>query len=275
MMDTLVSTQWLHDELGAPDLAIVDASKFLTQRDAAAEFGERHIPGARFLDIGKVADPAFPGANMLPSAADFAAAMEKIGVGSDDRIVVYDDSPLRSAMRGWFMFRHFGAARVAVLDGGLGKWIAEGRPVEAGEAAPRAARFDARAASDVVAKTDVLAGLEHPLVDARERDRFEGKTSDPRPGVADGHIPGARNLPFASLWNADGTMKSEAELRAAFAAAGVDPAAPFVASCGSGVTANSLIFAAHRLGNDSARLYDGSWSEYGADPATPKAVGPA
>lgn len=274
-MDSLVSTQWLHDELGAPDLTIVDASKFLTQRDAAAEFGERHIPGARFLNIGKVADPAFPGANMLPSAADFAAAMEKLGVGWDDRIVVYDDSPLRSAMRGWFMFRHFGAARVAVLDGGLGKWRAEGRPVEAGDAAPRTARFDARAAGDVVAKGEVLTGLDAPLVDARDRDRFEGKTSDPRPGVADGHVPGARNLPFASLWNADGTMKPEADLRAAFAAAGVDPEAPFVASCGSGVTANSLIFAAHRLGNDMTRLYDGSWSDYGADPATPKAVGPA
>ena len=274
-MESLVSTQWLYDQLGAPDLAIVDASKFLTARDAATEFADRHIPGARFLDIGKVADPAFPGANMLPSAADFAAAMEKLGVGSDDRIVVYDDSPLRSAMRGWFMFRHFGARQVAVLDGGLGKWIAEGRPVEAGEAAPRTARFDARAAGDVVAKTDVLAGLEYPLVDARDRDRFEGKTSDPRPGVADGHVPGSRNLPFASLWNADGTMKAEAELREAFAAAGVDPEAPFVASCGSGVTANSLIFAAHRLGNDAVRLYDGSWSEYGADPATPKAVGPA
>ncbi len=274
-MDSLISTQWLADELGAPDLVVIDASKFLDGRDAAAEYRAAHIPGARFLDIGKVADPDFLGANMLPSAADFAAAMESLGVGSDDRIVVYDNSPLRSATRGWFMLRHFGARQVAVLDGGLGKWLAEGRATESGEPEERHARFEATGASDVVTKDDVLGGFEMPLVDARDQARFEGTSSDPRPNVADGHIPGSRNLPFASLWNADGTLKPNQELRAAFAASGIDPARPFVASCGSGVTANSLLFAAHLLGNDETRLYDGSWSEYGADPATPKALGPA
>jgi thiosulfate/3-mercaptopyruvate sulfurtransferase len=201
--------------------------------------------------------------------------MEALGVGSDDRIVVYDNSPLRSATRGWFMLRHFGARKVAVLDGGLGKWIAEGRPTERGAPAARQARFTASAAGNVVSKADVQSGLDAPLVDARDQARFEGRSSDPRPNVADGHIPGSRNLPFAKLWNADGTLKPAEDLRRAFAEAGIDPAEPFVASCGSGVTANSLIFAAHLIGNDQTRLYDGSWSEWGADPATPKATGPA
>lgn len=274
-MDDLVTTEWLAGELGADDLAILDATLFLDARDAAAEFAAGHIPGARFFDIKTIVDPDRPGLAMLPSAERFAAAMEALGVGSDDRIVVYDNSPLRSAVRGWFMLRHFGARQVAILDGGLAKWVAEGRPTQAGDAASRSARFTAsERPGEVVAKDDILT-LAVPLVDARGKARFEGTEPDPRPNIADGHIPGARNLPYAALWNGDGTMKEEAEIRAAFASTGVDPAAPFVASCGSGVTANTLIFAAHRLGNDAARLYDGSWSEWSADPATPKELGPA
>ena len=277
-MDDLVTTGWLAQQLGSPDLAIVDASLFMPNsgRDAATEFAAAHIPGARFLDIHAVADPARPDLHMLPSAADFGAAMIALGVGRDDRIIVYDNSPLHSAARGWFMFRHFGAERVAILDGGLAKWRAEGRAVESGEATPRTARFDAQAQrGGVVDKAAILGGLGLPLLDARGRARFEGSEPDPRPNIADGHIPGARNLPFASLYRDDGTFKSDSELRAAFEAAGVDPEAEFVASCGSGVTANSLIFAARRLGGRHAKLYDGSWSEWGADPATPKAKGPA
>ena len=277
-MDDLVTTGWLAQQLGSPDLAIVDASLFMPNsgRDAATEFAAAHIPGARFLDIHAVADPARPDLHMLPSAADFGAAMIALGVGRDDRIIVYDNSPLHSAARGWFMFRHYGAERVAILDGGLAKWRAEGRAVESGEATPRTARFDAQAQrGGVVDKAAILGGLGLPLLDARGRARFEGSEPDPRPNIADGHIPGARNLPFASLYRDDGTFKSDSELRAAFDAAGVDPEAEFVASCGSGVTANSLIFAARRLGGRHAKLYDGSWSEWGADPATPKAKGPA
>lgn len=272
-MENLVSTKWLADRLHDSDIAIVDATLFLDARDAQAEFTEHHIPGARFLDLKAVADPTRPGLGMLPGAAAFAAAMEALGVGSSDRIIIYDNSPLRSAVRGWFMFRHFGASSVAILDGGLGKWRAEGRPTHSGETGKRTVRFTATERDDVVAQADVLSGP--PVVDARGKARFEGTEPDPRSNVADGHIPGARNLPYAALWNADGTMKSLAELEASFSAAGVDPAARFVASCGSGVTANSLIFAAHRLGHDSAKLYDGSWSEWGADVATPKETGPA
>jgi len=182
---------------------------------------------------------------------------------------------VRTAARGWFMLRHFGARNVAILDGGFQKWLAEGRPTESGEPAERKARFEAEERDEVATKDDILNGRTEPLIDARGKGRFEGTEADPRPGVAAGHIPGARNLPFGELYRGDGTFKSADELRALFAEAGIDPARPFVATCGSGVTAICLIFAGHLLGNDRSRLYDGSWSEWGAGPATPKAVGPA
>jgi thiosulfate/3-mercaptopyruvate sulfurtransferase len=277
-MDSLVSTEWLADHLGEAELTIVDCSWFMpaSGRNGHGEFLRAHIPGARFLDIDAVSDRSNPAPHMLPKTDDFGNAMERLGIGRDDRIVVYDNSPVRTAARGWFMLRHLGAREVAILDGGFQKWLAEGRPVESGEPAPREARFEPeQRREEVVTKQQILAGAPAPLLDARGRGRFEGSEADPRPGVAAGHIPGARNLPFSALYNEDGTFKPADELRRLFAQAGIDPARPFVASCGSGVTANSLIFAAHLIGNDGAKLYDGSWSEWGADPATPKALGPA
>ncbi len=274
-MDDLVSTEWLAEHRGHSDVVPVDCSFFLpgTGRDARAEFLERHIPGARFLDIDEVKDEFHSAPHMLPKAEEFGRAMEAIGIGRDDRIIVYDNSPLRTAVRGWFMLRHFGAERVAVLNGGLAKWTAEGRPIESDEPEPRSARFEAtEQPGEVVSMADIRLGLGMPLVDARGRARFAGGDAEPRPNVAAGHIPGARNLPFAELYNDDGTFRSSEDIRRAFAAAGVDPERPFVASCGSGVTANSLIFAARLLGNRDTRLYDGSWSEWGADPSTPKAT---
>ena len=276
-MDSLVSTEWLAQHLDEPDLVVVDASWHMpaSGRSGREEYLEAHIPGARFLDIDEVADKTNPAPHALPTAKQFEAAMKQLGVGSSDRIVVYDNSPIRNAARGWFSFRHFGAGQVAILDGGFQKWVAEGRPAESGEPPSREARFDAVERDEVVTKEQLMAGHALPWVDARGRPRFEGAEADPRPGVEPGHAPGARNLPFASLYREDGTFKPVEELRQLFAEAGIDPTRPFVASCGSGVTANSLIFAAHLLGNDATRLYDGSWSEWGADPATPKVLGPA
>jgi thiosulfate/3-mercaptopyruvate sulfurtransferase len=276
-MDSLVSTEWLAQHLGEPDLAVVDSSWFMhgSGRDARAEFRAAHIPGARLLDIDQVCDRHHPAPHMLPSPAEFGQAMETIGVGADDRIVVYDNSPLRSAARGWFTFRHFGAGQVAILDGGFAKWLAEGRPTESGDPARRQARWTATPRSDVVAKSDLLADNGPPVLDARGKGRFEGVEPEPRPGVASGHVPGARNLPFATLYADDGTLKPSDEIERLFAAAGMAPLTGFAASCGTGVTASCLLFAAHRLGNDEACLYDGSWAEWGTDPATPKALGPA
>lgn len=275
-MDDIVSCQWLAANLQAADLVVLDASWHLpaANRDPRQDYEARHIPGARFFDIETLSDHDAATSHMLPPADHFASAMEALGVGSDDRIVVYDDSALRTSARAWFMLRHFGARQVAILDGGLQRWIAEGHPVSADPPAERPARFEAAARqNEVVTKADLLRGVGVPVVDARSAARFAGAEPEPRPGVKPGHMPGARNLPYSSLYQEDGRLKPPHELRAAFDRAGVDPERPFVATCGSGVTANSLILAARLLGNRDARLYDGSWSEWGADPLTPKEVG--
>ena len=277
-MDDLVSTEWLADNLKSADLVVLDASLHMpaANRDARTEYEQRHIPGARFFDIDFLSDHDAASPHMLPSAQNFSQGMEALGVGRGDRVVIYDQSALRTSARAWFMLRHFGATQVAILDGGLGKWLAEGRPVDNVEPLERRAGFDAAARpNEVVAMQQVQRGVGVPIVDARGRARFEGSEADPRPGIASGHIPGARNIPYGAIYNEDGTFKSPDALRQVFADAGIDPARPFVASCGSGVTANSLIFAARLLGNRDARLYDGSWSEWGGDPHTQKAVGPA
>jgi thiosulfate/3-mercaptopyruvate sulfurtransferase len=277
-MESLVSTEWLAQHLGEPGLVVVDSSWHMpaSSRSGRDEFVQAHIPGARFLDIDELSDRSDPAPHMLPSAAEFGAAMEQLGVGRDDRIVVYDNSPTRTAARGWFMLRHFGANQVAVLDGGFQKWTAEGRPTKSGEPEPRRASFEPHEnRGEIVTKQQILGGQVSGLIDARGPARFEGTEPDPRPGVAPGHIPGACNIPFGTFYNEDGTFKPCDEIRRIFADAGVDPAQPFTASCGSGVTATSLIFAAHLLGHDGNRLYDGSWAEWGSDPATPKALGRA
>ena len=280
-MDSLVSTAWLAEALGAPDLRVLDASWFLPGdgRDARAEFEAGHIPGARFLDLDAVSDPDSPLPHTLPSDALFASRMRALGIGDGDRIVVYDGSPLHSAARAWWMLRLFGARSVALLDGGIARWRAEGRPLETGPAAPGHGHFTPRRTSGRVADKQFVAAIlgagSHQIVDARGAARFTGSEAEPRPGMASGHIPGSRNLPQGSLFDADGSWKRGDALRAAFREAGVDPARPMVATCGSGVTAAVLLFGAHLLDHDDGLLYDGSWSEWGADPDTPKAQGPA
>ncbi|NJC04356.1 thiosulfate/3-mercaptopyruvate sulfurtransferase [Sphingomonas kaistensis] len=276
-MDALVSVSWLAASKGAADVVVLDASWHLpdARRDARADFARRHIPGARFFDIAALADTSATSPHMLPPAGEFAAAMEALGVGSDDRIVIYDDSAIHTSARAWFTLRHFGAERVAILDGGLNCWIAEGQPVSAEPPTARPARFEARVPRPeaVVSKGDLLRGTGMTIADARSPERFAGTGPEPRPGLEPGHIPGSRNLPMSALYDADGRFRPPHELRQLFVQHGIDPERPFVASCGSGVTANSLIFAAHLLGNRDSRLYDGSWSEWGADPLTPKERG--
>ncbi|BAK68557.1 3-mercaptopyruvate sulfurtransferase [Sphingobium sp. SYK-6] len=281
-MDLLVSTQWLADALGAADLRIVDATSFLpgTPRDAHAEYLETHIAGALFLDLSSLNDPGDPRPATVPTNAQFAARMAELGIGQDDRIVVYDNSPLVSAGRAWWLFRIFGARQVAILDGGLARWMAEGRPVEQGSGTPAASDgFNAhRDDSAIATKADVLANLDScaaQVVDARGADRFSGADPEPRPGMASGHIPGSANMPTGMMLEPDGRWKRGEALRRSFADAGVDLGKPLIMSCGSGVTACNLLFGAALLGKDDVRVYDGSWSEWGADPATPKATGPA
>ena len=272
-MDDLVSTRWLAAALGEPDLRVLDASLFLPDagRDARAEHEAGHIPGARFLHLGEFAD--------FPDARRFGERLTGLGVGERDRVVLYDNSPLHSAARGWWLLRGFGAARVALLDGGLAKWNAEGRPLESGPAGagPVAAGeggFRAREDRTTLATmADVRGAGDTQIVDARGPGRFAGVEPEPRPGLAPGHVPGSRNLPQGQLFRADGTWKRGDELRAAFAAAGVDLDRPMITTCGSGVTAAVLSFGAQLLGARDVRLYDGSWAEWGADPDTPKAVG--
>lgn len=277
-MQDLVSTEWLASELGAGDLVVLDASWHMpdANRDARAEYEECHIPGARFFDIEAISDHDAGCPHMLPDAEQFTCAMGDLGVGDRDRIVIYDHSNLRTSARAWFMLRHFGARQVAILNGGFAKWLEESRPVEGGYPPAREASFNADPAAErVVCKDEIERGAATPILDARGKARFEGSEKDPRPGVEAGHIPGARNIPYASVYREDGTFRSPEELRSLFRDAGADISAPFIASCGSGVTANSLIFAAHLVGNDQTRLYDGSWTDWGSDPDTLKALGPA
>ncbi|HEX8444705.1 MAG TPA: 3-mercaptopyruvate sulfurtransferase [Allosphingosinicella sp.] len=280
-MDSLVTTDWLANELGAPDLAVVDATKFLdgTGRDPKAEYEDGHILGAVFLDLDELADKT-PGApHKLPPEHKFASRMQTLGIRDGMRIVVYDNSPLRSATRAWWLLKSFAAHHVSVLDGGLAKWKAEGRPLEAGRPQVRHGHFtpmlDPAALVDKAAVRAIVEAGGEQLVDARSAARFAGTDGDPRPGIAAGHIPGSRNLPQGQLFSEDGTWKRGDALRAAFEQAGVDLDRPMVTTCGSGVTATALIFGAHLLGRDGVRLYDGSWADWGSDPDTPKATGPA
>ncbi|WP_086607971.1 sulfurtransferase [Erythrobacter donghaensis] len=277
----LVSCQWLAAQLGAPGLAVLDASYHLpaAARDARAEFAAAHIPGARFLDLASLYDAASPVPYAFPTPDQLAERLASLGVGPDDAIVVYDDSAIRTAARAWFVLTASGRGNVALLDGGLAKWRSEDLALEDGTPAlAQAAPASFSAPTRVRSKAEMLANLDAPafqVLDARGADRVYGSGVDPVHGGPNGRIPGALNLPFNALFNPDGTYKSPSELRALFEGAGVDLSQPLTATCGSGVTASVLLFALHLIGVDSAGLYDGSWSEWSADPDTPKQQGPA
>ncbi|MBB6505132.1 thiosulfate/3-mercaptopyruvate sulfurtransferase [Sphingomonas endophytica] len=282
-MTTLVSTEWLAAHAGTPGLRLLDASYHVglpgeAPRDAAAEFAAGHLPGATFMDLFGFNAPDAPLPSTMPDAAHFAARAGRLGLRRDDRIVLYDDAPHRTAARAWVMLRAFGFTDVALLDGGLAKWKAEGRPLEQGAApvAPTIVEVPASGIGllDLAAMRALQQDGSAQIVDARSTARFTGAEPDPRPGVAPGHIPGARNLPYPQLFNADGTWKQGEALAAAFTTAGVDLDRPLAMTCGSGITASVLAFGAHVLGREAA-VYDGSWTEWGGDPATPKVTGDA
>ena len=280
-MDSLVSTGWLAEHLGDADLVILDATKHLAAsgRDAGAEFLAGHIPGARFLNLGDFADPASSVGKTLPGPMHAAIKFSSLGLEAGSRVVLYDDSDVKTSARAWFILRGYGFKAVAILDGGLAKWRAEGRALEQGKAkGPKSEFAPVNFAGAVRRKDDMLANLDsgaEQVIDARDAGRFTGETADAVHNLPGGHIPGARHLFYRDLFRADGTFKSNDALRAAFDKAGADLSKPIVTSCGSGVTASVLLFALHRLGVDNAALYDGSWSEWGGDPDTPKATGAA
>lgn len=281
-MEILVNTDWLAKALNDGDLVILDASAHLPEadRDPAAEFAASHIMGARFLDLPSLKDETSAVPAALPRTDQFEQRMRDLGVSADQRIVFYDDSKLRSSARAYFMCRMFGIENVAILDGGFAKWQAEGRAVESGThgivpstfAAPTNDRSRVRSKADMIANIAVRA---EQVIDARDGMRFSGQTEDTVHNLLGGHIPGALNLPFPQVLNADGTFKQGSGLRAAFVGAGVDLSAPVTGSCGSGMTASVLLFALELVGKYDTALYDGSWSEWGADPETPKETGAA
>ena len=266
---TLVSTDWLARHLRDPDLRVLDASWYLPDagRDARTEYQAGHIPGARFFDIDEISDQRSPLPHMAPPPEKFISRMRAMGVGDGHQVVVYDGAGLFSAARVWWLFRLMGKADVAVLDGGLPKWRAEGREVEDMPPVIKDRHITTSRQNHLVKDVTQVAHAAKlgaaEIVDARSAARFRGDVPEPRAGLRSGHIPGSRNVPFATMLNGDGTMKPAAELRAVFAAAGVDLGKPVITSCGSGVTAAVLSLALERIGHRTHALYDGSWAEWG------------
>ncbi|MCR8825138.1 3-mercaptopyruvate sulfurtransferase [Pseudosulfitobacter koreensis] len=278
---TLVSTEWLAKHLKDPDLRILDASWYLpdAKRDPKAEYDAAHIPGARFFDIDDISDARSDLPHMAPPVEKFMSRMRAMGVGDGHQVVVYDGAGILSAPRVWWVFRLMGHENVAVLDGGLPKWQAEGRAVEDMPPVVKdrhlTVRFQNQLVRDVTQVSQASKLGDAQIVDARSAPRFRGEAPEPREGLRAGHIPGSRNVPYGTLLNEDNTLKSPEDTRAVFEAAGVDLGAPLITTCGSGITAAVLALALERIGVDAWSLYDGSWAEWGMFPTVPVATGDA
>lgn len=282
--DALVSTEWLAEHLDDPDVVIVDASYFVPGGTAPAleKYAEGHILGARYFNINDVADPDAEQDHTMPSSATFGEKVGALGIGNESFVVAYDAMGGGcAAARVWWMFKAFGHDKVAVLDGGIGKWTAEGRPLTqtVPELEPKTFAAKQEALDQVRDKADILANIEsftYQVVDARSAGRFVGTDPEPRAGLKSGHIPGSLNVPFGGLFDpAAKTFKPAQALQAGFDAAGVDLNKPMATTCGSGVTACTVALAAYLLGKDDVAIYDGSWVDWGSDPDTPVATGPA
>lgn len=266
---TLVSTEWLAAHLQDPDLRILDATWFMPddERDARKGYDAAHIPGARFFDIDEISDTRSPLPHMAPPVEKFISRMRAMGVGDGHQVVVYDQVGVFSAPRVWWLFRLMGKNDIAVLDGGLPKWIAEGREIEDLPPVMRDRHITVQRQASLVKDVTQVAHAaklgDQEIVDARAHDRFTGATPEPRPGLRSGHIPGSKNLPWQTVITADGRLKSPEELRALFAAAQVDTTKPVICTCGSGVSASILALALERIGHRDWSVYDGSWSEWG------------
>ena len=276
-MHDLVSTEWLAGARGAPDLMVFDATKYLPNEpfDGLTKFREAHIPGARFFDIDVVADPDTNLPHMAPTAGRFARLMGEMGISNATRVIFYDQKGLQSSARGWWLMKLFGHEKAAVLDGGLPKWLGEGRATESGDAksaAPTSYTPDFRAdlLKGIGDVKRIIADGSALILDARAKGRFDGTAPEPRPGLPSGHMPGAKSVPFNELLNADFTMKDAAALRARFAAAGADAGKPIITSCGTGVTACILALGLKQAGLGDAAIYDGSWTEWASRPETQK-----
>jgi thiosulfate/3-mercaptopyruvate sulfurtransferase len=280
--DPLVSTDWLAARIDDPKIRIIDASFKLpgVLPLPADDYLKAHLPNAVFFDVDTVSDPLDPLPHMYPDAKRFAREVEALGISSSDTVVAYDAGGWVAAPRAWWMFLSFGHDKVKVLDGGLQKWLREGRPTHSGKVTPKPGRFEARLDANFVrSKQQLVDNLDsgaEQLVDARPRPRFEGSVAEPRAGLRSGHIPGSRNLPYAELFDAStGAMKPLDQLRQAFERAGVDLKRPTVTTCGSGVSAAMVTLALYRLGVRGSALYDGSWAEWGRADGPLLATGPA
>jgi thiosulfate/3-mercaptopyruvate sulfurtransferase len=280
--DPLISTDWLAAHIDDPKVRIIDASYKMpgVLPLPSDDYLRAHIPGAVFFNVNTIADPDDPRPHMFPSEKQFARDVSALGISSGDTVVAYDSGAWVAAPRAWWMFLSFGHRDVKVLDGGLQKWLREGRPTHSGQVAPKPGKFQAKLDSRFVrSKQQLLGNLEaraEQLVDARPRPRFEGTVAEPWPGRRSGHIPGSRNLPYAELFDPNtGLMKSLDDLRQAFTGAGVNLGKPIVTTCGSGVSALVVTLALYRLGVRGTALYDGSWAEWGLPDGPPVATGPA